>query len=116
MSHQQPYVTTITIELVTPGPFEDNFPENWTLKDVHKQLAYGPGRGKIEFTKSEPLDSPRPGILAYPIDGDYILPPVYCAVCSMPFTVAEWDIRHTGTLPTDEVHEHCCPTCPKENA
>lgn len=109
MSHQQPYVTTITIELVTPGPFEDNFPENWTLKDVHKQLAYGPGRGKIEFTKSEPINES-----AFP---DYVLPPVYCAVCSMPFTVAEWDIRHTGEDPLDEVHERCCFKCNhKENA
>ena len=36
-----------------------------------------------------------------------------CAVCSEPFTKAEWEERHS-TPDGEDCHEHCCPECLEE--
>lgn len=37
-----------------------------------------------------------------------------CDVCECPFTITEWDDRHSaGPDQTLEVHADCCPECPR---
>lgn len=46
-----------------------------------------------------------------PIYGaDEPLGPPLCAECGEPFTVAEWDERHSGD-DGEDLHEECCPVC-----
>lgn len=109
------YRTIITIELVTPGKFRDIFTgdeddfegDGWSFDQLQSVLARGPGRGKVSLSESVLVKSDE-----FP---DFILPPVYCDFCAMPFSVAEWDDRHSpDDYPMAEVHSYCCTTCNHE--